>query len=77
MKKHNSKQNTTDFELLIKTLENMDIKAPAEIKELRYNHEKKSLTIFYNDGSKRGYIGNIAIKVMQTFKKYENGNKKH
>ncbi|MCF6184230.1 MAG: hypothetical protein L3J56_06330 [Bacteroidales bacterium] len=71
MKKHNFKQNTTDFELLIKELEDMDIKTPVKITDIDFNQEKKSLTLTYCNGSKRGYIGNIAIKVMQTFKKYE------
>jgi len=71
MKKHNSKQNITDFQLLTKTLEKMDIKEIPKITDVNFNHEKKSLTITYSNGSKKGYIGNIAIKVMQTLKKFE------
>ncbi len=71
MNEQNFKQNITDFELLTKELENMDIKTPHKIKAIDYNHEKKSLTITYENGALRGYIGDIAIKVMQTFKKLE------
>ncbi len=74
MNEQNFKQNITDFELLTKELENMDIKTPHKIKAIDYNHEKKSLTIYYPNGKKRGYIGNIAIDVMQTINKYENEN---
>ena len=71
MKKQSSKQHTIDFKLLIKTLEDMEIKSPAEIKDIDYNHDKKSLTITYINGSRRGYIGGIAIKVMETLKRLE------
>lgn len=71
MKHKTNNQNTTKLELLIKELENMEIKTPAKIKDIDFSQEKKSLTITYNDGSRRGYIGNTAIKVMQTLKKYE------
>lgn len=71
MKKQSSKQHSTNFQLLIKTLENMGIVTPAEIKDIDYNHYKKSLTITYKNGQRRGYIGNIAIKVMAILKKLE------
>ena len=71
MKKQSSKHSIIKLKLLIKTLETMEVKEPKRIKKVNYDHQKKSLTIFYHGGAKRGYVGNIAVKIMQIFKKYE------
>lgn len=71
MKHKSNKQSIIKLKLLIKTLEEMDIKTPLKITDIDFSHEKKSLTLTYSNGSKRGYIGNTAIKVMRTLKKFE------
>ena len=33
------------------------------IHKIIYSYEKKSLTIFFKDGTAKGYIGDIAVKL--------------
>lgn len=33
-----------------------------EVEEIIYSREKKTLTIVFTDGTKKGYCGDIAIK---------------
>lgn len=47
----------------------------ADIKEVRYNYEKKRLTIEGLDGSKVSYAGNIAVKKFNELNKTDKNGK--
>lgn len=47
------------MELRVKELASMN--KPKKIEEVIYSYEKKTLTIIFNDGSMKGFCGDIAI----------------
>ena len=46
-----------------------------QVTEVLYNHEKKRLTIIFNDGSVLGYTGTRAVKIFIYLNNFNNGKK--
>lgn len=66
-----NKQDTikSELEIFINEMERLGIMNIPAIKEISFDAVKQSLVITYNSGIKRGYTGNIALKIYETYQK--------